>query len=114
MKNLKKVKNLIPGTVGTTAGAAAMTIMNTMPVYAAESTGTSTGIPVIDNGMNIIKVTAIGIVSIIGVVLLAKGGMSMGTAISQRDSSGIATAAAEIGGGLFMGGIGVIIGLMGF
>lgn len=110
MKNFKKVKNLINGAVRITAGAAAITVMNTMPIYAASSSG----IPAVDNGMNVIKVAAIGIVSVIGIIMLAKGGMSMGTAISQRDNTGIATAAAEIAGGLFMGGIGVVIGLLGF
>lgn len=108
-KIFKKVKSSICGVVGV-AGATAITVMNTMPVYAAASTG----VPAVDQGMNVIKVIAIGIVEVIGVIGLAKGGMDLGTGISQRDQQGITQGAAEIGGGLIMAAIGVIIGLLGF
>lgn len=104
--NFKKAKNLICGV----AGAAAMTAANTMPVYAASSSG----VPIVDQGMNIIKVIAIGIVEVIGIIGLVKGGMDLGSGVSQRDQQGITQGAAEFGGGLIMAGIGVIIGLLGF
>lgn len=63
--------------------------------------------------MIFIKVCAIGICEIIGVIGLVKGGMDLGTGVSQRDMSGIVQGAAECGGGLIMAGIGVFIGLLG-
>lgn len=113
-KIFSKIKNRISAVAGTTAGAVSMTLANTMPVYATSSTGvSSTGVPIVDNGMAIIKVCAIGICEIIGVIGLVKGGMDLGTGVSQRDQSGIVQGAAEFGGGLIMAGIGVIIGLLG-
>lgn len=109
-KNCSKIKNRICSTAGATAGVVSMTLANTMPVYATGSTGIST----VDTGMTVIKTAAIGIVSIIGVVALAKGAMDLGTGISQRDQQGITQGAAEIAGGLIMGGVGVVIGLFGF
>lgn len=105
----KKVRNLING-VATVTGVTAMTLASTTPVLATSSTG----IAPVDTGMTVIKTAAIGIVSIIGVIGLAKGGMDLGTGISQRDQSGITTGAAEVAGGLIMAGIGVVIGLFGF
>lgn len=112
-KNFSKIKNRISAVAGTTAGAVSMTLAYTMPVYATTSTGTSTGIPIVDKGMAIIKVCAIGLCEILGVIGLVKGGMDLGTGVSQRDMSGIIQGAAEFGGGLIMAGIGVIIGLLG-
>lgn len=108
-KNFSKIKNRISAVAGTTAGAVSMTLANTMPVYAT----TSTGIPIVDKGMTIIKVCAIGLCEIIGIIGLVKGGMDLGTGVSQRDMSGIVQGAAECGGGLIMAGIGVFIGLLG-
>lgn len=45
-----------------------MTLANTMPVYATNSTG----VPIVDKGMTIIRVCAIGICEIIGVIALVK------------------------------------------
>lgn len=106
-KNLGKVKNLLCGI----AGAAAITAANTMPVYAGVS---STGVPAVDTGMNVIKVVAIGIVEVVGVIVLVKGAMDLGSGISQRDQSGIVQGAGELGGGLLMAGVGALIGLLGF
>lgn len=105
-KVFKNVKNVIVG-----ASTAVITLSGSMPVFAGTS---STGISTVDTGMNVIKVAAIGIVSVIGVIGLAKGGMDLGTGVSQRDQQGIVQGAAEIGGGLIMAGIGVVIGLLGF
>ena len=104
-KNLGKVKNLLCGIAG-----AAITVANTMPVFATSSTG----VPIVDKGMSVIKMVAIGIVEVIGVIGLVKGGMDLGTGISQRDQTGITQGAAEFAGGLIMAGIGVIIALLGF
>lgn len=109
-KNFSKIKNRISAVAGTTAGAVSITLANTVSVYASSSTG----VPAVDNGMNIIKIVAIGVVSTIGVIILAKGGMDLGSSVSQRDNNGMATAAAEIAGGLIMAAIGVLIGILGF
>lgn len=109
-KNFSKIKNRICSTAGATAGVVSMTLANTMSVYASSSTG----VAAVDNGMKIVKIVAIGVVSTIGVIILAKGGMDLGSSISQRDNNGIATAAAEIAGGLIMAAIGALIGLFGF
>lgn len=105
----KKARNLVNG-VATATGAATMVLASSTPVFATSSTG----IGPVDTGMTVIKTAAIGIVSIIGVIGLAKGGMDLGTGISQRDQQGITQGAAEVAGGLIMAGIGVVIGLFGF
>ena len=58
--------------------------------------------------------TGVGVCSAIGVVALVKGGIDFASDISQRDQSGIVTGGLEIGGGLIMAAIGVVIGLFGF
>ena len=108
-KNNSKLKKRVCA-VACTVATTSMVLANTMSVYATDSTG----IPIVDNGMNVIKVLAIGFVEIIGVIGMAKGGMTIGTGVSQRDTSGIIQGAAEFGGGLIMAGIGVLIGLLGF
>ncbi len=108
-KNNSKLKKRVCA-VACTVATTSMVLANTMSVYATDSTGVST----VDTGMNVIKALAIGFVEIIGVIGLAKGGMTLGTGVSQRDQNGIIQGAAEIGGGLIMAGIGVIIGLLGF
>ena len=74
----------------------------------------STGIEQIDTGLNVIKTLGIGVCSAMGVVALVKGGIDFASGISQRDQSGIVTGGLEIGGGLVMAAIGVVIGLFGF
>lgn len=74
----------------------------------------STGVEQIDIGLNVIKTLGIGVCSAIGVVALVKGGIDFASGISQRDQSGIVTGGLEIGGGLIMTAIGVVIGLFGF
>lgn len=108
-KNFKKIKDRIAVGVWTFIGTAAMLSANVMPVYA-----TSTGVGEIDGGLDVIKAIAIGICATVGIIGLVKGGMDLGTGVSQRDQSGIVQGAAEFGGGLIMAGIGTIIGLMGF
>lgn len=73
-----------------------------------------TGVEQIDEGLNVIKTLGIGVCSAIGVVVLVKGGIDFASGISQRDQSGIMTGGLEIGGGLIMAAIGVVIGLFGF
>lgn len=75
---------------------------------------TSTGVTEIDTGLNVIKTLGIGVCSAIGVVALVKGGIDFASGISQRDQSGIVTGGLELGGGLVMAAIGVVIGLLGF
>lgn len=75
---------------------------------------TSTGVTEIDTGLNVIKTLGIGVCSTIGVVALVKGGIDFASGISQRDQSGIVTGGLELGGGLVMAAIGVVIGLLGF
>ena len=109
MKNSKKARKFT-NAIATVAGAVSMVIANTTPVFATSSTG----IAQVDTGMTVIKTVAIGLVSVIGVIGMVKGGMDLGTGISQRDTSGITQGAAELGGGLIMAAIGVVIGVMGF
>ena len=73
-----------------------------------------TGVEQIDKGLNVIKTLGIGVCSAIGVVALVKGAIDFASGISQRDQSGIVTGGLEIGGGLVMAAIGVVIGLFGF
>ena len=75
---------------------------------------TSTGVTEIDTGLNVIKTLGIGVCTAIGVVALVKGGIDFASGISQRDQSGIVTGGLELGGGLVMAAIGVVIGLLGF
>lgn len=104
-RKFEKVKNVISGAVG----AGMLSVMSAVPVLADDS-----GVGTVDSGMKVIKTVAIGIVSTIGVVVLVKGIMNLGSAISQRDSTGMAQAGAECAGGLLMAGAGIAIGLLGF
>lgn len=104
-----KILNLKNG-VATVLGAATMAVTNCMPAFAAASTG----VPEVDNGLNIIKALCIGVCAAIGVVGLVKGGIDFSSGISQRDQSGITTGALELAGGLIMAAIGTVIGLFGF
>lgn len=74
----------------------------------------STGVSTVDNAMEKLKILAIGIVSTLGVVVLVKGGMDLGTAFKDRDTSGISTAAGELAGGFVMAAIGAVIAFFGF
>ena len=74
----------------------------------------STGIAQVDNGMNKLKLLGIGLVSAIGIIVLIKGGLDLGTALKDRDSSGMGTAAGEIAGGIVMCAIGAVIAFLGF
>lgn len=64
-------------------------------------------------GMSNLKQLALGAVAAIGFIPLIKGIMSLGTAISQRDSQGMAMAAAEIAGGAIMVGASGILTYLG-
>ena len=75
---------------------------------------TSTGVTEIDTGLNVIKTIGIGVCSVIGILGLIKGGIDFASGLSQRDQSGIVTGGLELGGGLVMSAIGVVIGLLGF
>lgn len=74
----------------------------------------STGVSTVDTAMNNLKILAIGIVSTIGVLVLVKGGMDLGSAFKERDSSGMSTAAGELIGGFIMAAIGAVIAFLGF
>lgn len=74
-----KILNLKNG-VATVLGAATMAVTNCMPAFAAASTG----VPEVDNGLNIIKALCIGVCAAIGVVGLVKGGIDFSSGISQR------------------------------
>lgn len=73
-----------------------------------------TGVAEVDNGLNAIKTLGIGIVGGIGVIVLIKGGMDLGSALKDRDTSGMAQAGGELAGGLVMAAIGTVIGFLGF
>ena len=91
------------------AGVASYALINTNIALAV-----STGVPEVDQGLNVIKGIAIGVCSMIGVVGLVKGGITFSSGISQRDQSGIVTGGFEFAGGLVMAAIATIIALMGF
>ena len=99
------LKNTLPVIVG----VASYALTNTNIALAA-----STGVPEVDQGLNVVKGIAIGVCSIIGIVALVKGGMTFSSGISQRDQSGIVTGGLEFAGGLIMATIATVIGLMGF
>lgn len=103
-----KILNLKNG-IATGLATAVLSVTNNMPVFAA-----STGVPEVDNGLNIIKALCIGVCAAIGVVGLVKGGIDLSSGISQRDQSGVVTGGLELAGGLIMCAIGTIIGLFGF
>lgn len=104
-KKFINLKNILPVIAGTASYVSA----NTSIALAA-----STGVPEVDQGLNVVKALAIGVCSIIGVVGLVKGGMTFASGISQRDQSGIVTGGLEFAGGLIMAAIATVIGLMGF
>ena len=91
------------------AGGASYALINTNIALAV-----STGVPEVDQGLNVIKGIAIGVCSMIGVVGLVKGGITFSSGISQRDQSGIVTGGLEFAGGLVMAAIATVIALMGF
>lgn len=101
LKKLTKATDKAAIVVGTFIGTAMSPVM----VYAGDNE--------VLGQMNKLKVFVFGIVGAIGAVTLGKGIMSMGTAISQRDTSGMATAAAEIAGGIIMVGATGIMTYMG-
>lgn len=77
-------------------------------------TTTGTGIAEIDAGLNVIKAIGIGICSAVGVLGLIKGGITLASGLSQRDQSGFITGGLELGGGIIMALIGIVIGVLGF
>lgn len=104
-----KIKNRICSSVAATVGVVSFTLANTMPVYATSASGIS----LLDNGMKLITGAGIAICEAIGILGIIKGGMDFSTGVSQRDQSGIVQGGAELFGGLFMAGIGIVIGLFG-
>lgn len=103
LKKLTKVTDK----VAIVGGAFIGTVLSPVMVYANGGDNEVLG------QMNKLKVLVFGIVGAIGAVTLGKGIMSMGTAISQRDTSGMATAAADIAGGIIMVGATGIMTYMG-
>lgn len=104
-KKFINLKNSLPVIAGTVS-----CILNDTNIALAASTG----VPEVDQGLNVVKGIAIGACSIIGVIGLVKGGMTFSSGISQRDQSGIVTGGLECTGGLVMAAIATIIALMGF
>lgn len=99
----------LKATLPVMAGVASYALINTNIALAV-----STGVPEVDQGLNVIKGIAIGVCSMIGVVGLVKGGITFSSGISQRDQSGIVTGGLEFAGGLVMAAIATVIALMGF
>lgn len=81
-------------------------------ISAVPAMADSTGVAKVDAGLTTIKNLASGVVGGIGVIVLAKGGYDIAVAISQRDISGISTAAGELAGGLIMVSITAFIALV--
>lgn len=104
-KKFINLKNSLPVIAGTVS-----CILNDTNIALAASTG----VPEVDQGLNVVKGIAIGVCSIIGIIGLVKGGMTFASGISQRDQSGIVTGGLEFAGGLIMAAIATIIALMGF
>ncbi len=75
---------------------------------------TSTGIPEIDNALNIIKALFIGLISTIGVIILAKGISDTAIGYQQQDSHGMFDGIKGIAAGAIMAFIGVLLALLGF
>lgn len=101
----KKLKN------GVTALAMTQYFAMTM---ATKAYAANTGVAEVDNGLRSIKTLGIGIVGGIGVIVLIKGGMDLGSALKDRDTSGMAQAGGELAGGLVMAAIGTVIGFLGY
>ena len=91
---------------------------NTTNIMASPVSGvgvaTSTGIPEIDNALNIIKALFIGLISTIGVIILAKGISDTAIGYQQQDSHGMFDGIKGIAAGAIMAFIGIIIALLGF
>lgn len=106
---MKKVENLyskLKKALMVAGGSLYMTFASANYVLA------DTGVGQVDAGLNTIKSLACGIVGMIGVIVLVKGAMDLGSAISQRDSSGMGTAAGELAGGLIMASVTAVIALL--
>ena len=80
------------------ASATTFLAIYTTPVYA-------TSIDAVMNALDALKLLACAIVGGIGAIVVIKGAMSLGTAIKDRDTTTIATAAGEILGGAVMCGV---------
>lgn len=70
-----------------------------------------TGIASIDSGLNILKTVSVGLISGIGIVIVAWAGFEIGMALYQHDTAQIPGSLKKVAGGLVMIGIGVFIGL---
>lgn len=70
-----------------------------------------TGIASIDSGLNILKTVSVGLISGIGIIIVAWAGFEIGMALYQHDTAQIPGSLKKVAGGLVMIGIGVFIGL---
>jgi len=82
-----------------------MSLINT--VFAAVSTGIAT----LDNGLVTLENISIGIIAGIGIIILAWGGMELGTCLYQHDTGQMPTAIRKLVAGIIMICIGAIIKL---
>lgn len=71
----------------------------------------ATGVDSIDNGLSILKTVVTGIISGVGILIVAWAGFEIGVAIKQHDSAQIPSKIMGLVGGLIMIGIGAFIGL---
>lgn len=67
----------------------------------------------VTSGLNTIKTLIINIVIVIGVIVVAKEVIEMGTAMKQQDSAGVASAIKGLIGGALMISVGIIITIFG-
>lgn len=105
MKN-KKLRNKVKKALYVVPATATMLATNITPVYAGDMS-------IVTNAINKLVVLVCSAVAGIGAIVVAKGGMDLGTAIKDRDTSGIGTAAGEIFGGAIMCGIGGFLTYLG-
>lgn len=71
----------------------------------------STGVASLDSGLKTLKNLSVGVIAGIGVIVLAYGGMELGTALYQHDTAQVPSAVRKIVAGAIMISIGTIVGL---
>ena len=71
----------------------------------------STGVASLDSGLKTIKNLSVGVIAGICVIVLAWGGLELGTALYQHDTAQVPNAIRKIVAGAIMISIGTIVGL---
>lgn len=105
---MKKCSQKFKKFAAVVGGAGSFLLTTPMNVFA------TTGIGQVDNAIAKTKLLGIGIVSAIGIIVLIKGGLDLGSAFKDRDTSGMATAGGEMIGGFIMAAIGPVLAFLGF